>query len=78
MWLKLRAEGQGTKKEVCFAHRILVFYLFSLVFWLMVLYGTIFNVTSKLNVKFSIFFKKFYKVMNVEVLSQDPCQQKEY
>jgi hypothetical protein len=30
-----------------------------------------------LNVKFLIFFKKFYMVHSVEVLSQDPCQQKE-
>jgi hypothetical protein len=29
-----------------------------------------------LNMKFLILFKKFYKVHNVEVLSQDPCQQK--
>jgi hypothetical protein len=25
-----RAEGQGAKKEVCFAHRILIFHFFSL------------------------------------------------
>jgi hypothetical protein len=31
MWLKLpKAEGQGVKKEVCFARRILVFHFFSL------------------------------------------------
>jgi hypothetical protein len=29
-----------------------------------------------LNVKFLIFFKKFYKVHSVEVWSQDPCQEK--
>jgi hypothetical protein len=28
--------------------------------------------------KFLIFFKKFYKVHSVEVLSQDPHQQKEF
>jgi hypothetical protein len=31
MWLNCpRAEGQGAKKEVCFAHGILVFHIFSL------------------------------------------------
>jgi hypothetical protein len=30
------------------------------------------------NVKFLIFFKKCYKVHNVKVLSEDPCQQKEF
>jgi hypothetical protein len=29
-------------------------------------------------VKILIFFKKFYKVHSVEVLSQDPCQQNEF
>jgi hypothetical protein len=34
MWLKLfRAKGQGAKKEVCFAHKILVFHFFSLLFF---------------------------------------------
>jgi hypothetical protein len=28
-----RAEGQGAKKEVCFAHRISVFHFFSLFFF---------------------------------------------
>jgi hypothetical protein len=28
-----RAEGQGAKKEVCFAHKILVFHFFSLFFF---------------------------------------------
>jgi hypothetical protein len=41
----------------------------------MVLYDITFNVTA-MNVKFSIFFKNFYKVHSVEVLSQDPRQQK--
>jgi hypothetical protein len=31
-----------------------------------------------LNVKFLIFFKKIYKVHSVEILSQDPCLQKEF
>jgi hypothetical protein len=31
-----------------------------------------------LNVEFFISFKKFYKVHNVEVLSEDPCEQKEF
>jgi hypothetical protein len=31
-----------------------------------------------LNVKFLILFKKVYKVHSVEVLSQDPYQQKEF
>jgi hypothetical protein len=29
-------------------------------------------------VKFFIFLKKFYAVLNVEVLSQDPREQKEF
>jgi hypothetical protein len=31
-----------------------------------------------LNVKFLIFFNFFYNVHSVEVLSKDPCQQKEF
>jgi hypothetical protein len=42
----LRAEGHGAKKEVFFAHKILVFHLFSLFFWLMVLHDVTFNVTA--------------------------------
>jgi hypothetical protein len=46
MWLKLpRAEGQGAKKKISFAHRILVLHFFSLVL-LMVLHDVIFNVTT--------------------------------
>jgi hypothetical protein len=42
-----RAEGQGGKKEVCFAHKILVFRFFSLFFLLlMVLHDVTFNVTT--------------------------------
>jgi hypothetical protein len=37
----LRAEGQGAKKKVCFAHKMLVFHFF---FLLMVLHGVTFNV----------------------------------
>jgi hypothetical protein len=40
-----RAKGLGAKKEVCFAHRILVFHFFSLCFLLMVLHDVTFNVT---------------------------------
>jgi hypothetical protein len=74
-----RAEGQAAKKEVFFAHRILVFHFFHFFF---------FGHGSAqchlqcdhydLNVKFLNFFKKFYKVHSVEVLSQDPRQQKEF
>jgi hypothetical protein len=35
------AEGQGAKKKLCFAHRILVFFL------LIVLYDVTFNVTLR-------------------------------
>jgi hypothetical protein len=31
-----------------------------------------------LNVRFLIFFKRFYKVHSIEVLNQDPRQQKEF
>jgi hypothetical protein len=41
-----RAEGQGAKKKVCFAHKILVFHFFSLFFLLMVLHDVTFNVTA--------------------------------
>jgi hypothetical protein len=41
-----RAEGQGTKKKVCFAYRILVFHFFSLFLLFMVLYDVTFNVTD--------------------------------
>jgi hypothetical protein len=44
-----RAEGQGAKKDVCFAHRILVFYFFFYFFFLlMVLHDVTFNVTAML------------------------------
>jgi hypothetical protein len=34
MWLNCpKAEGQGAKKEVSFAHRILAFYFFSILFF---------------------------------------------
>jgi hypothetical protein len=71
-----RVEGQGAKKEVCLVYRILVFYFFLL----MVLHDVTFNVKFcyNLNMKFFIiFFKKFYKVHSLEVLSQDSHQQKE-
>jgi hypothetical protein len=45
----------------------------------MVLHDVTFNVTVMiLNLNFFIFFKKFYKVHNVEVLNQHPRQQKEF
>jgi hypothetical protein len=40
-----KIEEQGAKKEVCFAHRILVFN-FHFVFLLMVLHDITFNVTA--------------------------------
>jgi hypothetical protein len=49
MWLKLtRAEGQGPLKEVCFAHRILDFYIFLhfFLFFLMVLHDVTFDLTA--------------------------------
>jgi hypothetical protein len=39
-------KGQGAKKEVFFAHKILVFYFFSPFFLLMVLHDVTFNVTA--------------------------------
>jgi hypothetical protein len=44
--LHAATEGQGAKKEVCFAHRILVFHFFSLFFLLVVLHDVTFNVTA--------------------------------
>jgi hypothetical protein len=38
--------GQGSKKIVCFAHKILVFHFFHFYFLLMVLYDVTFNVTA--------------------------------
>jgi hypothetical protein len=44
MWLKLpKAEGQGSQKIVCFAHKILVFHFF---FLLVVLHDVTFNVNA--------------------------------
>jgi hypothetical protein len=45
------AERQGAKKEVCFAHRILVFYFFSHFFCAngsLVLHDVTFDVTAKI------------------------------
>jgi hypothetical protein len=77
-WSCPRAKGQGAKKEVCFAHKILVSHFFSL--FLFFAHGfawchlqcDLYN----LNVKFLIFFKKFYKVHSIEVLSQDLSEEK--
>jgi hypothetical protein len=76
-WNCPRAEGEGSKKIVCFAHKILVFHFFSLFFfdhgsaWRHLQYDR-----YDMNVKFLIFFNNFNKVLSVEVWSQDPCQQK--
>jgi hypothetical protein len=45
-------EGHGAKKEVYFAHRILVFQFFSIfnLFLLMVLYDVTFNVTTTIKI----------------------------
>jgi hypothetical protein len=74
-WNCPRAEGQGSQKIVCIAHKILVFHFFSLFF---LAHGSTWCHLQcdcyNLNVKFLIFFKNFYKVHSVEVWSQDPCQ----
>jgi hypothetical protein len=76
-WNCPRAQGQGAKKIVCFAHKILVFHFFSLFF---LSHGSAWCHLQcdhyDLNVKFLIFFKKFSKVHSVEICSQDPYQQK--
>jgi hypothetical protein len=41
-----RAEGHGDKKEICIDHRILVFYFFSILFFLMVLHDVTFIVAA--------------------------------
>jgi hypothetical protein len=45
-WNCPRAEGHGSQKIVCFAHKIFVFHFFSLFFGLMVLHDVTFNVTN--------------------------------
>jgi hypothetical protein len=77
-WNCPRAEGQGAKKEVSFAHRILDFHFFSNFFshdsaWCHLRFDQ-----YDPNVKFLILFKKLYKVHSVEVLNQDTYQQKEF
>jgi hypothetical protein len=69
-----RTKGQGAKKEVYFAHRILVFHFFYS--WFCMMSPSMWLLQSKREV--FIFFKKFYKVHNVELLTQDPHQQKEF
>jgi hypothetical protein len=65
----------GTKTEVYFAHRILVFHIFSHFFGSWVHFQCdLFNI----NVKFLIFLKKFYKVHSFKVLSQDPINKKNF
>jgi hypothetical protein len=68
-------KGQGAKKNL--AHKILVFYFFSLFFFAHG-YARCHLQCDRynLNVKLLIFFKKFYKVHSVEVLSQDPVNKK--
>jgi hypothetical protein len=76
-WNCPRAEGQGSQKILCFTHKILVFHFLSLFFFA---HGSGWRYLQcdryDMNVKFLIFFKNFYKIHSVEVLSQDPHQQK--
>jgi hypothetical protein len=76
-WNCPRAERQGSPKIVCFVHKILVFHFFSLLFFA---HGSAWRHLQcdhyDLNVKFSIFFRNFYKVHSVEVWRQDPHQQR--
>jgi hypothetical protein len=67
-------KGMLLRKKFVLPIKSWFFTFFSLFFLLMVLHDVTFNV----NVKFFIFFKKFYKVHSVKVLSQDPHQQKEF
>jgi hypothetical protein len=63
-WNCPRAEGQGSQKIVCFAHKILVFHIFSLLFFVD---GSTWCCLQcdhyNLNVKFLILFKNFYKAI---------------
>jgi hypothetical protein len=62
--------------QVRFAYKILVFHFFSLFFAHGFACCHIQCDHYDLNVKFVIFFKKFYKVHSVKVLSEDPRQEK--
>jgi hypothetical protein len=55
-WNYPRVEGQGAKKEVCIAHRILVFHLLFFFSWF---YMMSFCHPYNLNMKFLLFFKTF-------------------
>jgi hypothetical protein len=59
-WNCPRAEGQGSQKIVCFAHKILVFHFFSLFFWLMVLHDVTFNVTATIWMWSFWFFSRIF------------------
>jgi hypothetical protein len=55
------------------------FFTFFTFFLFMVLHDVIFNMTATICMwSFYFYFKKFYKIHSVEVLSQDPHQQKEF
>jgi hypothetical protein len=71
-----RAEVSSADKKVCFAHRILVFHFFDFFFcsWFCMMSPSMWPLQSKCKVL--ILFKKFYKVQNLEVLSQDPKNKK--
>jgi hypothetical protein len=59
-WNCPRAEGQGAKKEVCFAHRILVFHIFHLFLfclWFCMMSPTIWPLQSRCEV-FEFFFQE--------------------
>jgi hypothetical protein len=55
-WNYPRAEGQGAKKEVCFAYKILVFHLFP--FFLFINHGSMWPLWSKCEV-FNYFSRNF-------------------
>jgi hypothetical protein len=57
-WNYPRAEGQGAKKEFCFAHWILVFHFFHFLFLLMVLHDVTLNVTATIKMWSFDFFQK--------------------
>jgi hypothetical protein len=59
-WNCPRAEGQGSQKIVCFAHKILVFHLFLLFFLLMVLHDITFNVTATIWMWSFWFFSRIF------------------
>jgi hypothetical protein len=69
-WNCPKTEGHGAKKEVCFAHRILVFHFFFTFFfcsWFYMMSFIMWLLQSECEV--FDFFKKICKVHNIEVLS---------